>query len=106
MKKGIKPTIVFSEERLVERTVKVIIRPMTKEEARIEFPYRPFSKYSESRFGGDSLFDDTALLVSGEAKRCKMCRATTKLVRLKDGVCPDCDGCSECYGLDPRRVIK
>ena len=87
----------------VEKFIKVIVRPMTKEEARVEFSYRPFSKYSESRFGGDSLFDDRALLISGKGKRCKMCQAVTKLKRLKDDICPDCDGCAEYFGLDPRQ---
>lgn len=73
-------------------TVRVIIEPMTRAQARQIFPYRPFSKFAESRFGGGPGNSDKKLLRSGEAIRCKMCRAPTLIGFLAGGICPDCDG--------------
>lgn len=86
-------------------TVKVIKRPLLKEESRKIFPYRPFSKYAESRFGGDDLADDEALIKSRIAVPCKMCDAATKNNHLLYGVCPDCDGRAEAWGRDPHRRV-
>lgn len=83
--------------------VKVIIRPLTKEESRKIFPYRPFSRYAESRFGGNRYADDTALVLNGYAVPCKMCGAATRKEYLLTGECPDCDGRSEAGGKDPHR---
>ena|SRR3989344_5755752 len=84
-------------------TVRVVTQSMaTMEAAREIFPYRPLSRYSESRFGGNNLTDDTALLLSRNAVRCKMCQAPTKVLYLSnEGICPDCDGRSEYNGCDP-----
>lgn len=84
-----------------KKRAKVIIQPMNQEQARKVYPYRPHNKYSESRFGGDTLVDDVALLLNGLAARCCMCQAPTKIEYLKDQACPDCDGRSECNGTDP-----
>ena len=46
------------------RTVTVVVSPLTREEAREMFPYRPRNRYSESRFGGNTLVDDVALLLN------------------------------------------
>ncbi len=83
--------------------VKVIVRPMTKEEARIVFPYRPHSPYSESRWSSaNHLYDDTCLLLNGHLKRCKMCQAPTAPDLLRGEACPDCSGRSEKHvPLDP-----
>ncbi|PIR41568.1 MAG: hypothetical protein COV31_00460 [Candidatus Yanofskybacteria bacterium CG10_big_fil_rev_8_21_14_0_10_46_23] len=81
--------------------LKVVVQPMTREQARAVFPYRPSSKYAESTFGGNTFRDDKALLLSRAAKRCKMCTAATTLANLKEDICPDCDGRSELNGLDP-----
>jgi len=83
------------------REVTIIIEPLTSSEAREMYPYRPFDKYSESRFGGNNLFDDTALLLNGLAARCEMCQAPTKKEYLAPN-CPDCDGRSEYHGTNPR----
>ena len=97
----------FFQEREMEgddgqrKKVRVVIKPKTKEQARQLFPYRPFSKYSESRWGGDGLYDDICLLINGLAVRCKMCRAPTQNKFLEDGVCPDCDGRAEFSGYNP-----
>lgn len=69
--------------------------PLTREEARELFPYRPYSKYAESRFGGNELADDVALLLNELAKRCQICLAPTRNEYLVDNLCPDCDGRSE-----------
>lgn len=93
---------VFCEKREVNgKRVKVIIRPLTEEEARKVFPYRPHSKYSESRFGGNSFCDDAGLLINFYAKRCRICCATTRNEYLMKDICPDCDGRSESNGVDP-----
>lgn len=65
---------------------------MTNEEARKRFPYRPYSRYAESRFGGNKFTDDACLLVNELAARCAICSAPTRKEYLKDRVCPDCDG--------------
>ncbi len=85
-----------------KRTVTVVIIPLTEKEARRIFLYRPHNKYSESRFGGNNLGDDTYLLLNEFGKRCKMCTASTKKEYLKEDTCPDCDGRSEYNGKDPR----
>jgi|GEM_PF-6017154 len=92
----------FGTEKWDDTEVKVAIKPMTEEQAREAYPYRPYSKYSESYFGGDNMVDDKGLLSGGVAKRCKMCQATTRDRYLNsDGICPDCDGRSEYNGTDP-----
>ncbi|MBL7147657.1 MAG: hypothetical protein ISS82_02420 [Nanoarchaeota archaeon] len=88
------------------KDVTVMTSPLTKEESRAMFPYRPYNKYSESRFGGNTLTDDRALLLSGNAIRCEMCRAPTYKTYLEDNVCPDCDGRSEYNGTDPRAPVN
>ena len=100
----------FFEEREVGRTrtvrTLVAVTPMTKEQARQAYPYRPMSKYGESRFGaGDNpIADDFALMLDESAKRCKMCQAPTKQGYLLNGVCPDCDGRSTWNGTDPHKA--
>lgn len=91
--------IVYGEKR--KREVTIVIKPLTQDESREMFPYRPHDKYSESRFGGNNLVDDIALLLTGLAKRCKMCQAPTKIA-YSSPYCPDCDGRSEYNGKDPR----
>jgi len=83
--------------------VKVIVRPMTGDEARVIFPYRPLSKTVESNFGGDQDYDDICMLINRIAMRCKMCQAPTKKEHLENGTCPDCDGRSERSGTDPHK---
>lgn len=83
------------------KKVKIAIRPMTEEQARQAYPYRPYTKYAESRFGGDEICDDDSLLLDGDGTGCRMCQAVTKNEYLIDGVCPDCDGRSEYNGTDP-----
>lgn len=83
------------------KEVTVVIDSLTNDEAREMFPYRPSSKYSESRFGGNDLYDDTCLLLNELARRCLMCQAPTKTQYLNPN-CPDCDGRSEYNGQDPR----
>lgn len=90
------------KELIRHKEVIVVTEPLTAEDARDMFPYRPRNKYSESRFGGNSLTDDEALLLGGDAMRCKMCSAPTRITYLKEGICPDCDGRSECNGINPR----
>ena len=81
--------------------VRVIIKPAAMEKARKVFARRPFSKYAETRFGGNSLADDACLLINGSARRCKMCQAPTRREFLDKGTCPDCDGRSEYNGANP-----
>ena len=90
-----------------QRLCSVAVKPMTIEQSRQAYPYRAdFSRYAESRFGGDDLFDDTALLLSKDARRCTLCQAPTKLKYLKDGeTCPDCDGRSEYNGSNPHLPV-
>lgn len=85
--------------------VKVITRPITKKESRKIFPYRPFSRYAESLFGGDQLVDDEALILNGLAVPCKMCGAATRKDYLVFETCPDCDGRSEVNGKDPHMRV-
>lgn len=95
----------FYEKRKVSgKIVKVVICQLTKEEARQAFPYRPHSKYSESRFGGNSFCDDVCILRNFYAKRCRMCHAATRNEYLDKGTCPDCDGRSESDGVDPHGI--
>lgn len=54
-----------------------------------------WSKYAESQFGGNNLYDDVCLLLNGLATRCKRCKSPTKDDYLLDGLCPDCDGRAE-----------
>ena len=88
--------------QIKNKEVIVVTEPLTAEEAREMYPYRPSNKYSESLFGGNNLVDDEALLLGGHAMRCKMCEAPTKRGYLIEGVCPDCDGRSEYNGINPR----
>lgn len=79
----------FGQKGFVQ--LKVVVVPMTTEEARKEFPYRPNSDDMESRWGkkGDAL--------------CKMCKAPTNRYYLSDdGTCPDCNGVAEYHNKDPR----
>ena len=98
----------FFEQREVgpnHRKIWVAIRPMTQEQARQAYPYRPHSKYAESRFGGDTFYDDFCLILGGRATRCKMCQAPTKNNGLLDGVCADCDGRSQYNGTNPHFAV-
>jgi len=95
-------TRTFTEGKHTNKTVKIVTVPMDKEQARAAFKYRPATKYAESRFGGDGIYDDICLLLNGMATRCEMCQAPTKNSYLKDGTCPDCDGRSEANGTDPQ----
>jgi len=80
----------------------VAVRHMTVEQARLAYPYRPHSRYSESHFGGNTMTDDTCLLLNDHATRCKMCQAPTRNEYLEEsGTCPDCDGRSEFNGKNP-----
>lgn len=94
------------EKRLVKgKMATVVIKEMTSEEARLEFPYRPVSERIESRHCGNQANDDEYFLSSGSALICKMCRAPTLKVFIdQTGVCPDCNGLAELKGLDPRVV--
>ena len=78
--------------------VRVIIKPVAMEKARKVFARRPFSKYAETRFGGNSLADDACLLIDGSARRCKMCQAPTINEYLEKWICHDCDGRTEYNG--------
>jgi hypothetical protein len=83
------------------KEVIIVVASLTQSEARQMFPYRPYNKYSESRFGGNELVDDFALILNGDAIKCPMCQAPTKNIYLSP-YCPDCDGRSEYNGTDPR----
>ncbi len=85
------------------RWLLVAVKKMTKAEARVAYPYRPNNKYSESRFGGGNLMDDTAMLLNSTAKRCSMCEAPTKTHYLLEDKCPDCSGWAQISGIDPRQ---
>ncbi|MBD3253091.1 hypothetical protein GF386_05130 [Candidatus Pacearchaeota archaeon] len=93
-----------TEKREVDdgREVTVAVNQLTQEEAREMYPYRPLNKYSESRFGGNEIMDDTALLLNRNARRCRMCKAPTIYRYLIEDTCPDCDVRSEYNGADPR----
>ncbi len=68
-----------TEKRTLDGTlglkeVTVLVHPfLTKDESREMFPYRPLNKYAESRWGGNNLADDIALLINTNAERCAMC---------------------------------
>jgi hypothetical protein len=105
-------TVVLSSEffkelevdgKLGHKRIKIAIKPLTGEESRQAYPYRPFSKYAESRFGGDTYYDDVCLVLNGLASRCKMCQAPTKNKFLHEGICPDCDGRAEYNGKNPHQ---
>ena len=85
----------FEKKEIRGRERLVAVIPMTKEQARLAYPYRPHSKYAESSFGGDACYDDMALLMIARAFRCRMCQAPTWTDMLIDGACPDCDGRAE-----------
>jgi hypothetical protein len=89
------------EGRKGSKEVHIVTEPLTKEEAREMYSSRPWNEYSESRFGGDNLTDDEALLLGGDALRCKMCSAPTRVSYLNEDICPDCDGRSEYNGENP-----
>lgn len=91
--------VILGKEKPKEVTI--VTTPLTQAEARQIFLYRPFSKYAESIFGGDNLYDDVCLLLNGLAQRCEMCQAPTKKEYLSPH-CPDCDGRSEYNGTNPR----
>lgn len=87
----------FEEKEVVgelgRKKILVAKEPMTQEQARLVYPYRPYNKYAESHWGGDTYYDDVCLLLNSLAKRCKMCHAPTKNKLLdKEGRCPDCNG--------------
>jgi len=94
------------EGRKGSKEITILVNPLTKEETREMFPYRPNNTYSESRFGGNNMTDDTALLLGGDAKKCTMCLAPTYIKYLIKGICPDCDGRSEYNGKDPRESVE
>lgn len=50
------------------------------------------SKYAEGPWGGNTMIDDRALLLSGDGTRCKGdgCDKVTKNCFLEEGLCPDC----------------
>ncbi len=87
--------------------VKVIIDPMTLDESRGQFPYRPFKENSESVWLiNEQNLPEWLLILNGKAIRCGKCYAATEIRYLKYSsktlVCPDCDGRAEASGLDPR----
>lgn len=83
----------------------VAVKPMTREQARQAYPYRPYSKYAESRFGGNESFDDNFLIISEYGARCKMCQAPTKKEHLIDEICYDCNGYAEFNGMNPHKKV-
>lgn len=101
------------------REITVVVEPLTPSEARQMFCYRPYDNGSESRFGGNELMDDVALILNGLAERCGMCEAPTRKNKLsyilreqfpsehtrRAPTCPDCDGRAEYNGMDPRVKI-
>lgn len=88
-----------------KQEVTVVVKQLTLNESRQMYPYRPLSKYAESRFGGNALADDISLLLNKLAKKCEMCQAPTKTDYLSP-YCPDCDGRSEYNGINPREILK
>ncbi|MEI6042590.1 MAG: hypothetical protein WCQ00_03430 [bacterium] len=99
--------LAFFEKQIVdEREVLVATKPMTSEQAREIYPYRPFSKYSESGWSGNNQMDDSALLMNELAVLCKICRAATGKKFVLSGVCPDCNGRSERHANNPRKSVK
>lgn len=95
--------VVDAKTGTIKRTVKIAVKRMTQTQARQAYPYRPFSKYAESRWGGNTLYDDVCLVINGRARRCKICQAPTTNQLLENGVCPDCDGRAEYNGHNPHR---
>lgn len=88
--------------------VLVVHTPMTREQAREEYPGRPHeptkTRLVESRYGGVGYAGgDVEMMMNKEGVKCAMCEAPTKKDFLKEGVCPDCDGRAEAQGNDPRR---
>ena len=94
---------VVGEKQLKE--VRVVIKPLTQEEARETYSGRPYSKYAETQFGGNEMVDDLALLLSRDAKRCKMCQAPTRSEYLIEKTCPDCDGRTEYHDKSPHKQL-
>ena len=47
-------------------------------------------KYGESPWGGNHIVDDTAILLSGDGKRCSDCKRVTWNKFLHEDRCPDC----------------
>ncbi len=95
------------KELVPGQKLRVIIDPMTLEESRQQFPYRPFAKNSESIYlTNEKNLPEWLLILNGKAIRCGTCYAATDIKYLKETskslLCPDCDGRSELYGLDPR----
>jgi hypothetical protein len=43
-----------------------------------------------SRWGGNELMDDVALVLNGLGARCQTCTRVTRNQHLQDGKCPDC----------------
>lgn len=99
------PTDYLGKGSMEGLEVKVIIRPLTKEESQKIFHHRPFSNFAESRFGGDRHATDAELVALGKGRPCRMCQAVTHNEILLYGTCPDCDGRSETSGKDPHRPI-
>jgi len=94
--------------KLFSEAKKVTV-PMTLDESRKEFPYRPFLTQGkhrisvESHFGGTK-HGDLELLRLGEGEPCKTCSAPTEKKWLSGaGICPDCDGRAETNGYDPHQ---
>jgi len=86
---------------------KKVTAPMTLDESRKEFPYRPFMTKKEhgisveSRFGGTT-HGDIELMKSNSWEPCKMCSAPTEKIWLSGvGICPDCDGRAAANGFNP-----
>ena len=55
----------FETKKVNGRNVLVAVVPMTMEQARQAYPYRPYSRYAESKFGGNTHYDDFAVLLNG-----------------------------------------
>lgn len=79
-----------------------VIKPLTRDQARLVFLQRPFSPYSETRYGRDGEMNDAHALLHGRAGCCKMCTAITLHNYLDNqGICPDCNGRSQLDGHHP-----
>ena len=94
-------TLTINEK---SKRVKVVAKKITKEEARIEFPYRPYSKYAESQWGGNYLCDDERMIRNNVSELCSMCHAPTRLSCITEGICLDCTGEAEFLDYDPRET--
>jgi hypothetical protein len=105
--KNIEKEVLISMEKYFEMgmvrglDVKIINRELTVEESRRIYKRRPFSKFAESRFGGNRDTNDSALVSLGKGRPCKMCQAVTRNEFLRNETCPDCDGRSEAGRRDP-----